>query len=119
MPGPERRLIGEHLPRRLTSCFEQPTETVLRRPLESTTRPDALPTALLQRSGQVSSEHVDQPSPGSSARGAHAQTAPPADQDAASAVLGQPDTPGPGRVDPAQLPDQPERNEAARCLRPD
>src|SRR3954464_12018776 len=36
MPGPERRLIGEHLPRRLTSCFEQPTETVLRRPLEST-----------------------------------------------------------------------------------
>src|SRR3954462_7325223 len=36
MPGPERRLIGEHLQRRLTSCFEQPTETVLPRPLEST-----------------------------------------------------------------------------------
>src|SRR3954465_7904982 len=38
MPGPERRLIGEHLQRRLTSCFEQPTETVLPRPLESTQR---------------------------------------------------------------------------------
>src|SRR4051794_34537841 len=36
MPGPEKRLIGEHLQRRLTSCFEQPTETVLPRPLEST-----------------------------------------------------------------------------------
>src|SRR5215212_11897074 len=34
MPGPERRLIGEHLQRRLTSCFDQPTKTVLRRSLE-------------------------------------------------------------------------------------
>src|SRR5215831_8766880 len=33
-PGPERRLIGKRLQRRLPSCFHQPTTTLLRRPLE-------------------------------------------------------------------------------------
>jgi hypothetical protein len=78
--------------------------------------PCALPKAL-----QViaRAKDVSHPDTGSSARGACAQTAPPTDQDAASAVLGQPDTPEPGRVDPAPLPDQPEWNEAAQCLQPD
>src|SRR3954464_14665877 len=34
-PAPERRLGGKHLPRRLISCFGQPTNIMLRRPLES------------------------------------------------------------------------------------
>src|SRR6267143_5979998 len=34
-PGPERRLIGKRLQRRLTSCFYRSTKTVLRRPFES------------------------------------------------------------------------------------
>src|SRR4051812_45293870 len=34
-PGPERRLLGKHPQKRLTSCFNQTTKTVLRRPLES------------------------------------------------------------------------------------
>src|SRR3954451_21772678 len=34
-PGPERRLLGKHPQRRLTSCFNQTTKTALRRPLES------------------------------------------------------------------------------------
>src|SRR4051812_40785704 len=34
-PGPERRLLGKHPQKCLTSCFNQTTKTVLRRPLES------------------------------------------------------------------------------------
>src|SRR4051795_2882516 len=34
-PAPERRLLGKHPQKRLTSCFNQTTKTVLRRPLES------------------------------------------------------------------------------------
>src|SRR5258705_4198706 len=34
-PGPERRLIGKRLQRRLTGCFYRSTKSVLRRPLES------------------------------------------------------------------------------------
>src|SRR4051812_8349768 len=34
-PGPERRLLGKHPQKHLTSCFNQTTKTVLRRPLES------------------------------------------------------------------------------------
>src|SRR5216684_6049631 len=35
-PGLARRLLGERPQRRLTSSFYQPTQNVLRRPLEST-----------------------------------------------------------------------------------
>src|SRR3954462_9320134 len=34
-PGPETRLLGKHPQKCLTSCFNQTTKTVLRRPLES------------------------------------------------------------------------------------
>src|SRR4051794_6040199 len=38
-PGPERRLLGKHPQKRLTSCFNQTTKPVLRRPFEPALAP--------------------------------------------------------------------------------
>src|SRR4051794_25765418 len=50
-PGPERRLLGKHPQKRLTSCFNQTTKTVLRRPLESAQYASAPYRAVLERYG--------------------------------------------------------------------
>src|SRR4051795_12603748 len=47
-PGPERRLLGKHPQKHLTSCFNQTTKTVLRRPLESAQFTSVAFTSLLR-----------------------------------------------------------------------
>src|SRR3954447_22633069 len=47
-PAPERRLGGKHLPRPLISCFGQPTNIMLRRPLESAQFTSVAVTSLLR-----------------------------------------------------------------------
>src|SRR3954451_7959105 len=54
-PAPERRLGGKHPQKRLTSCFNQTTKTVLRRPLESAQYAAEPYRAVLERHGIVQS----------------------------------------------------------------